>query len=45
MSRDKKRIAGNLHFVLSAGIGRTEIATDVTAADLQRALTAIGVGA
>jgi 3-dehydroquinate synthase len=45
MSRDKKRIAGTLHFVLSAGIGRTEIVTDVAAADLQLALAAIGVGA
>jgi 3-dehydroquinate synthase len=45
MSRDKKRIAGTLHFVLSAGIGRTEIVSDVTTADLEPALAAIGLGA
>ena len=41
--RDKKVIAGTLHFVLPGPIGATEIATDVTSADLARALTTIGL--
>ena len=41
--RDKKVIAGTLHFVLPGPIGSTEIVTDVSSADLARALTAIGL--
>ena len=41
--RDKKVVAGTLHFVLPGPIGTTQIATDVTSADLERALLAIGL--
>ncbi len=41
--RDKKVVAGTLHFVLPGPIGSTEIVTDVTSAELTRALTAIGL--
>jgi 3-dehydroquinate synthase len=41
--RDKKVIAGTLHFVLPRTIGSTEIVTDVTSAELLSALTAIGL--
>jgi 3-dehydroquinate synthase len=41
--RDKKVIAGTLHFVLPGPIGTTEIATDVTSAELLRALVGIGL--
>ena len=41
--RDKKVVAGTLHFVLPGAIGTTQIATDVTSAELQRALLAIGL--
>jgi len=44
MSRDKKRVAGTLNFVLCAGIGNTQIVPDVTPAELRAALTAIGAG-
>jgi 3-dehydroquinate synthase len=44
MSRDKKRVAGTLNFVLCAGIGRTQIVPDVTPAELRAALLAIGAG-
>jgi 3-dehydroquinate synthetase len=43
MTRDKKRVSGTLHFVLSAGIGRTEISGDVTASEIVPALASIGV--
>jgi 3-dehydroquinate synthase len=43
LGRDKKRIAGRLHFVLAAGIGQTTEATDVTPAELRGALRQIGV--
>ena len=43
MGRDKKIVAGQLHFVLPTGIGSTAIATDVTPAELSEALAAIGV--
>jgi 3-dehydroquinate synthase len=42
-SRDKKHVSGQLHFVLSAGIGRTSVATDVSARELTPALLSIGV--
>jgi 3-dehydroquinate synthetase len=41
--RDKKVISGKLHFVLPVKIGKTEIVTDVTTAELTRALRAIGL--
>ena len=41
--RDKKVVAGRLHFVLPGPIGSTQIATDVTSAELHRALAAIGL--
>lgn len=44
-TRDKKRVAGTLHFVLCAGIGRTRMVPDVTPDELRAALLAIGVGA
>ena len=43
MTRDKKRISGTLHFVLSAGIGRTEIVADVTTTELSSALAGLGL--
>lgn len=43
VSRDKKVVDGTLHFVLPTEIGRTEIATDVTAAELREALVAVGL--
>jgi 3-dehydroquinate synthase len=44
MTRDKKRVAGTLNFVLCAGIGATQIVPDVTSAELRRALATIGAG-
>lgn len=41
--RDKKVVDGTLHFVLPAAIGRTVIATDVSAAELQEALRRVGL--
>jgi 3-dehydroquinate synthase len=43
IARDKKVTNGTLHVVLAAGIGATEIADDVTPAELRDALHAIGV--
>jgi 3-dehydroquinate synthase len=43
MRRDKKVVEGRLHFVLPTRIGETAIVTDVTEAELQRALHAIGL--
>jgi 3-dehydroquinate synthase len=45
ISRDKKVVAGMLHFVLPAGIGSTTVVTDVTTEELTGALTAMGVRA
>jgi 3-dehydroquinate synthase len=45
MSRDKKVVAGTLHFVLPAGIGATRVVTDVTPGELTQALAAAGVRA
>jgi len=42
MSRDKKVRQGRLHFVLCAGIGRTEIVSDVSQAELRAAVSALG---
>ena len=43
MGRDKKVVAGTLHFVVPGPIGSTQIATDVTSAELQIALIRIGL--
>ena len=42
-SHDKKVVDGRLHFVLSAGIGRTRIVNDVTRAEIIDAARAIGL--
>jgi 3-dehydroquinate synthase len=44
MSRDKKVFRGTLHYVLPVAIGKTVIVTDVTLAELTRALRSIGLG-
>jgi 3-dehydroquinate synthase len=44
-ARDKKVLAGTLHFVLPTGIGRTRVVTDVTGAALTRALRSLGTSA
>ena len=41
--RDKKVIAGKLHFVLPVGIGRVEIVDDVSQRELVRAMRAVGM--
>ncbi len=41
--RDKKVLAGRLHFVLPGPIGSTETVTDVTPEELTQALVAIGL--
>lgn len=43
MGRDKKVVAGLLHFVLPSSIGTTAVVTDVTTEELREALGAIGV--
>ncbi len=43
MTRDKKVIAGTLHFVLPTSIGSTEVATDISTAEITEALMKIGV--
>ncbi len=43
MGRDKKVVAGTLHFVLPAGMGSTTVVTNVTTVELSEALSAIGV--
>jgi 3-dehydroquinate synthase len=43
MGRDKKVIAGTLHFVLPTSIGSTTTATDVTTAEITAALMKTGV--
>jgi 3-dehydroquinate synthase len=44
IGRDKKVIAGNLHFVLPVGIGATTTVTDVTVEELVSAAREIGLG-
>ena len=44
-ARDKKVVAGRLHFVLPTSIGATTTVTDVTDDELQRATAAIGLRA
>jgi 3-dehydroquinate synthase len=41
-TRDKKVIAGRLHFVLPTAIGATTTVTDVTTEELRQAVTSIG---
>jgi 3-dehydroquinate synthase len=43
IARDKKVIAGRLHFVLAAGIGRTKIVADVNTRELVLAMKSIGM--
>jgi 3-dehydroquinate synthase len=43
ITRDKKVVAGKLHFVLPTSIGSTAVATDVSTDELSEALVAIGV--
>ncbi|MFP5378346.1 MAG: 3-dehydroquinate synthase [Vicinamibacteria bacterium] len=43
VGRDKKVVAGTLHFVASSGLGTTTTLTDVTPKELRAALKAIGV--
>ena len=45
VGRDKKVIAGRLHFVLSAGIGATTTVTDVTIDELSAAARGLGLRA
>jgi len=42
VTRDKKVVAGKLHFVLPTSIGSTSVATDVTTEELTEALVIIG---
>jgi 3-dehydroquinate synthase len=44
MHRDKKVHEGRLHFVLPTGIGSAQIVTDVSEAELLRALRDLGLG-
>ncbi len=41
--RDKKVVAGKLHFVLPVAIGRTEVVDDVSQRELVKAMNAIGM--
>jgi 3-dehydroquinate synthase len=43
VARDKKVVAGRLHFVLPSGIGATSIATDVTIDELTAAAQSLGL--
>jgi len=43
VSRDKKVVAGTLHFIASTGVGATTTLTDVTAKELRAALRELGV--
>jgi 3-dehydroquinate synthase len=43
IARDKKNVAGTLHFVAATGIGRTTTLTDVAPKELRAALKAIGI--
>jgi len=45
IARDKKVVAGRLHFVLAKGIGATEIAADVHARELRAAMRDLGMRA
>jgi 3-dehydroquinate synthase len=43
IGRDKKVVAGRLHFVLADGLGSTRIATDVTTEELASAMRDLGM--
>jgi 3-dehydroquinate synthase len=43
VGRDKKNVAGTLHFVAAASIGSTITLTDVTPRELRAAMKAIGI--
>lgn len=43
IARDKKVVAGRLHFVLAASIGATVVVSDVTTRELMHAMRAIGM--
>jgi 3-dehydroquinate synthase len=43
LTRDKKHVAGRLHFVLANGLGETSEATDVTRRELRDALRRVGI--
>jgi 3-dehydroquinate synthase len=43
IGRDKKVVAGRLHFVLAASIGTTEVASDVSEEELTAAMRKIGM--
>jgi 3-dehydroquinate synthase len=43
MGRDKKVVAGRLHFVLPTSLGTTEVVTDVSDKELRTALAAAGL--
>ncbi len=43
IARDKKVVAGRLHFVLARGIGATEVVHDVTTEELLVAMRALGM--
>ena len=43
VARDKKVVAGRLHFVLPTAIGRTEVVSDVSEEELKTALAAAGL--
>ena len=43
MGRDKKVLAGTLHFVLPTSLGSTTVVTDVTTEELSSALAAAGI--
>ena len=45
VARDKKVVAGRLHFVLPVGIGSTTTVTDVTLEELVAAAREIGLAA
>jgi 3-dehydroquinate synthetase len=44
IGRDKKVIAGHLHFVLPVGVGATTTVTDVTTTELIAVARGIGLG-
>jgi len=43
IARDKKVVAGRLHFVLARGLGAVEVVSDVTTGELREAMRAIGM--
>jgi len=43
VARDKKVVDGTLHYVLPVAIGKTTVVTDLTGAELQAALRAVGM--